>query len=324
VKPDTVATLRAAALAAAGRGWCVFPLRPGTKVPALHHKNRCPRTDDCRDGHEGWEQRATTDPERIERCWTAGGHPFNVGIATGPSGLVVIDLDAAKPGQQPPPPWDQPGVTSGEDVFIVLSGDAGQLPPVDTYTVTTPSQPRAGTHLYYQAPPDVPMRSTVGDRGHGLGWKVDTRATGGAVVAAGSIVCGRPYLVTDDLPLMPLPAWLALRLAKMPAPRPSAAGLDALLATVARRSRYASAALRGEVDRVLAAGAPGEGCRNDTLNVAAYAVGQLVGAGLIPERLAEDALLRAGTEVGLSEQECLSTIHSGLSAGRRTRRGVPA
>jgi hypothetical protein len=209
-------------------------------------------------------------------------------------------------------------------VLIVLSGEAGQLPPFDTYTVTTPSQPRSGTHLYYQAPTDVPMRSTVSHRGHGLGWKIDTRATGGAVVAAGSIVRGRPYLVTADMPLMPLPAWLATRLAKAPTPRPSAAALDTLLATVGRRSRYASAALRGEVDRVLAAGAPGEGCRNDTLNAAAYAVGQLVGTGLIPQRLAEDALLRAGTEVGLSERECLSTIHSGLSAGQRSRRGVRA
>jgi bifunctional DNA primase/polymerase-like protein len=324
VKPDTVATLRAAALVAAGRGWCVFPQWPGTKVPALHHRNRCPGTGDCREGHKGWEQRATADPERIERCWTNGRRPFNVGIATGPSGLVVIDLDAAKPGQKPPPPWDQPGITSGEDVFVMLCAQAGLLPPLDTYTVTTPSQPQAGTHLYYQAPPDVPVRSTVSDRGHGLGWKVDTRAMGGAVVAAGSVVRGRQYLITADLPLMPLPAWLAARLAKVPTPRPSPAALDGLLATVGRRSRYASAALRGEVDRVLAAGAPGEGCRNDTLNVAAYAVGQLVGAGLIPERLAQDALLRAGVEVGLSERECLSTIHSGLSAGQRTTRGVKA
>jgi hypothetical protein len=46
-------------------------------------------------GHAGWEQRATTDPNRIRRAWSTG--PFNVGIATGPAGLVVVDVDTADP-----------------------------------------------------------------------------------------------------------------------------------------------------------------------------------------------------------------------------------
>ncbi len=36
--------LLTAALAAAGKGWHVFPLRPGTKRPALHGEATCPRT----------------------------------------------------------------------------------------------------------------------------------------------------------------------------------------------------------------------------------------------------------------------------------------
>ncbi|GAB3915838.1 hypothetical protein GCM10029964_127860 [Kibdelosporangium lantanae] len=48
-----------AAMAAAERGWHVFPLRPNTKTPALHGYNRCPRTGACANGHQGWEQRAT-------------------------------------------------------------------------------------------------------------------------------------------------------------------------------------------------------------------------------------------------------------------------
>ncbi|WP_255347783.1 bifunctional DNA primase/polymerase [Actinoplanes sp. N902-109] len=73
-----------AALSAADRGWHVFPLRPDDKRPAIGK----------------WEQRATIDPDRIRRCWTAG--PYNVGIACGPSGLVVLDFDARKTGQTAP------------------------------------------------------------------------------------------------------------------------------------------------------------------------------------------------------------------------------
>jgi hypothetical protein len=45
--------LLTAALAAAERGFHVFPLRPGTKRPALHGETSCPRTGPCRRGHVG-------------------------------------------------------------------------------------------------------------------------------------------------------------------------------------------------------------------------------------------------------------------------------
>lgn len=61
------------------------PLIPGDKRPAV--------TD--------WETRATTDRERITLCWTHA--PYNVGIATGPSRLVVVDLDVPKCPDDTPP-----------------------------------------------------------------------------------------------------------------------------------------------------------------------------------------------------------------------------
>ena len=67
------------ATALARRGFAVFPLHPGTKRPI----------------HTGWEQLATTSPQRITRWWTATPQA-NIGIACGPSGLLVIDLDKAK------------------------------------------------------------------------------------------------------------------------------------------------------------------------------------------------------------------------------------
>jgi hypothetical protein len=108
--------LLAAALAYAERGWHVFPLRPGSKQPALHGGDRCPRTGLCRDGHLGWEQRATTDPARIHTCWTHGP-AWNLAIACGPSDLVVIDLDAPKGAVLPPPEWVGQGIRDGKGVF---------------------------------------------------------------------------------------------------------------------------------------------------------------------------------------------------------------
>ncbi|WDG29705.1 DUF3631 domain-containing protein [Streptomyces sp. CA-278952] len=68
-----------AALNAAERGWHVFPLRPADKRPALHGEVACPGTGVCVAGHRKWEQRATNDPDRIRKAWSAGA--FIVGLA---------------------------------------------------------------------------------------------------------------------------------------------------------------------------------------------------------------------------------------------------
>jgi bifunctional DNA primase/polymerase-like protein len=202
----------------------VFPLRPGDKRPAVRN----------------WETRATADPERITRAWTAG--PFNIGIACGPSRLVVIDLDRPKPGAVPPPACRQRDVRDGGDVLAMLCEALDQPLPVDTYTVRTGS---GGTHLYFTAPAGVTLRNTAGR----LGWLIDTRAAGGYVVACGSIVAGRAYSAPLDIEAMPLPGWLTEQLTEPqatpdPAASPAAAG---------NPNAYAAAALRGELDRVLIA-----------------------------------------------------------------------
>ncbi|MDP9486217.1 MAG: bifunctional DNA primase/polymerase, partial [Actinomycetota bacterium] len=78
--------LLSAALWYAGRGIPVFPLRPGSKNPAV------PK----REGGRGYLD-ATTDPEQIRRWWSRW--PLaNIGIPTGErSGLLVLDHDAYKP-----------------------------------------------------------------------------------------------------------------------------------------------------------------------------------------------------------------------------------
>jgi hypothetical protein len=153
-----------AAVEAARRGWAVFPCRPGDKRPAV----------------ADWERRACSDPDRVGRYWPSDHH--NVGIACGPSRLVVIDLDTHSPL---PEDWRLPGVRDGRDVLALLAEWAGQLWPV-TYTVKTPT---GGMHLYYTAPDGPGIRNSAGK----IGPLVDVRGGGGYVVAAGSVLDERAY-----------------------------------------------------------------------------------------------------------------------------------
>jgi hypothetical protein len=313
--PDDQHRLMVAALDYAARGWHVFPLRPNTKRPALHHPTHCPATGACADGHAGWEQRATTDPTRIRTAWSAG--PFNIGIATGPSGLLVVDLDMPDPGEDPPASWDQEGIRDGQDVFAAVTEQAGQPYPGDTLTVATPS---GGVHLYFTAPPGIELRNTGGDRGRGLGWKVDTRAHGGYVVAPGSIVNGQRYRVLLDQPPAALPDWLVDRL--RPAPLPPVPDQPVQVAT-GRRSRYLDAAIRMECERVHTAP---KGQRNACLYAAAVALGQLVAGGALTEQDHQQVLLTAAGRhlaVGAyTEHQARATIRSGLDKGRNRPRQV--
>ncbi|WP_406508426.1 bifunctional DNA primase/polymerase [Streptomyces sp. NBC_00212] len=289
------ACLLAAALAAAERGWPVFPLRSGAKRPALHGEDRCPATGECAGGHRKWEQRATTDPDRIQRAWGRGA--FNVGIATGPAHLVVVDLDVPKGTSSADTPC---GVTS----FSALCERAGQPVPV-TYTVRTPS---AGQHLYFRALSGVRLANTAGM----LAPLVDTRAWGGYVVAPGSIVTAGVYEVINPAPVAPLPNWLRCEL--QPAPR--AAGPVAI-APAHNASRVAQVALDRECTAIAAAP---EGEREAVLFKAARSLGRFVAWGDIPRHVVEEAFQGAGEAAGLKAYECRSTLRSALNWSIRTAR----
>ncbi|MFC4588619.1 bifunctional DNA primase/polymerase [Sphaerisporangium corydalis] len=306
ISPTSRTRLAACALAAAARGWHVFPLTMHNKVPLK--------------GFTDWERHVTTDPELIRRIW--GRRPYNIGIATGPSGLVVLDLDTPKPGETPPPAWDRPGVNDGADVLALVCEEAGQpSPTLETFQVRTR---RGGTHLYYTAPPGTTLGNTAGNRGRGLGWLIDTRGSGGYVVGPGSYVDlpdgTGPYEVINPATPAPLPAWLATRLTQTtPAPRPAGTSVGDVLAKTGgdRAAGYALGALRGEIDQVLTAQ---PGTRNDTLNAAAFALGLLTGGGLLPRHLAETTLQIAAEIIGLTAGEAFATIRSGLDSGQRQPR----
>lgn len=77
-------------------------------------------------------------------------------------------------------------------------------------------------------------------------------------------------------------------------------------------NRYAAAALRRESRAVRSAL---EGTRNETLNKAAFSLGQLISMGLIDRSTVEAELLDAALEAGLGEREILTTLRSGIEAG---------
>ena len=77
------------------------------------------------------------------------------------------------------------------------------------------------------------------------------------------------------------------------------------------------AALRAETSRVAAA-VPGT--RNDTLNRAAFSLGQLVTAGLLPPVPVITGLISAAMYAGLAEEEAVRTVRSGMAGGARKPR----
>lgn len=283
-----------AALSAADRGWQVFPLRPGNKCPAIRD----------------WQERATADQARIRSWWSGGA--WNVGIACGQSGLVVVDLDVPKQGGVPRAGGTGELLRNGEDVLGALADRLGESFPTATYSVVTGS---GGAHLYFAAPAGERLRNSAGK----IGWLIDTRADGGYVVGSGSVVDGQRYRVRTSRAVAELPRWLATAM------RPPESSISlparASLADIRHASAYAAAALRAEVERVTAAE---PGTRNDTLNAASYSLGQLVGAGVLPGELTVAALTRAARTSGLNDDEIRATVRSGLTAGVKRPRHINA
>ncbi|MGW1322019.1 bifunctional DNA primase/polymerase [Streptomyces antibioticus] len=282
------AQLLNAALAAAARGWHVFPLRPGGKPPALHGEKTCTRTGECANGHRKWEQRATTDPDRIRAAWSRA--PFNVGIATGPSGLLVVDLDKPKDKGSSDAP-------DGAATFKALCERTGHAVP-DTYRVRTAS---GGEHLYFTAPNHLRLTNTA----RTIVELVDTRAWGGYVVAAGSTTPAGDYEALCGPEAAVLPPWLQTIL--QPAPKPSQTPSTAV---AGQSRRYADVALANET-RNVATAQPGE--RERKLFTAARALGRFVAWGDLPRHVVELALQEAGEATGLTAAECRSTLRSALS-----------
>ena len=310
-----VATLRAAAIDNAAHGWCVFPLAAGGKLPIFHSKDRCRGHGICRDGHQGWQERATRDEAQIHRWW-AGTKPWNVGIACGPSGLLIVDLDVTErsPADQQSDDAPVPGHSAdpAHDAAAELARLAfehGETLP-DTFSVATPS---GGRHHYFRAPSDLDLTISQGRLGPGI----DTRGRGGLVVAAGSIRPDGGYRVIRAGPVADLPGWLAGLLVPSPVRPPHPVeGRDRVLSE-RRAHAYLATVIGSRTAEVRDATV---GSRQWTLKVAARRLGQFVGGGELGEReayrlLYDAARVHLGVE-GMDHREIDATIRGGMSYGR--------
>ncbi|GAA2536995.1 bifunctional DNA primase/polymerase [Pseudonocardia hydrocarbonoxydans] len=275
------------ALGLAARGMFVFPLRPGRKTPALSRS---------------WEARATTDPEQIERWWVTA--PYNIGVATGPSHLLVIDLDS-------PRSHGSTGQPDGRQVFRDLADQHDATVPRDTFSVATAG---GGLHLYFRV-----LHEQLGNSAGRLGPHVDSRARGGYVVGPGSTVDGRPYRILCAGDPTDAPGWLIGAL------RTSRSSSHARGTIRMRRGGYVDAAVAGEIRNV---GDAPVGRRNHVLYVAAARLGRFVVSGQLTVHDVRAALETAaarhvGVE-GFTFEEVRRTIESGLRRGTSVPRSTGA
>lgn len=273
-------------------GWSVFPLWWADQGECA-----CPRRGACtspgkhpltRNGvHD-----ASSDVVAI-RSWWLKWPLANVGLPAGANGLAVLDVDPRH---------------GGTESLVRLSQAAKGLgrPLPATLVAVTGS---GGQHLVYAAPeggikggaqvfgPDMP----------GL----DTRGRGGYIVAAPSThASGQRYEWANilDRPV-PWPDVLTALMEPEPVAAPRPAGRRRELDV---GDQYALTAMREEASRVRQAP---EGSRNHTLNRAAFALGQLVQAGLLDADVVVAELAEAAAEAGLSVTETRSTLRSGLRGG---------
>lgn len=300
------------ALVAARAGYHVFPLQVDGKKPIFHAKRTCKRSGPCSgpDGHLGWEQRATTDPDQIRRWWST--KPYNVGIACGPSKLLVIDLDE---GHGATAPEEFAGARNGRDVLQMLAHRAGEPMPDQTLTVSTPT---GGGHLYFRN--DSALRNSSQT---GLGWKIDTRGEGGYIVAPGSVRPEGRYQFERPGPPADLPAWIGSLLAPPPEPAITHVPRPRLELTGNRQERYVRRILEGEAQRIEEAQPGG---RHHAVLTAALKLGNYVGGNVISAEEASETL-RAAVQMHIgvddfTESEAEQTISDGLAYGAQRPRYV--
>lgn len=252
------------------------------------------RPGDKRPLLNAWPEKATTDPDTIRQWWEQWPRA-NIGLATGD--LVAVDLDI-KNGAGGLQAWDELTAQLGLDV--------------ETLTSRTPS---GGLHLIFAA-----NGAAVGNSAGKLGPGIDTRGRAGYVILPPSALDdGAGWRWDEDHhPAKMQPATLPDALARLlqePA-RGAGGGIP-----VTNGGAYALGALDGELATL---GQASPGGRNHALNVAAFSLGQFVGGGHLDRGDVRGQLEAAGVGLGLPLGEVRATVRSGLDAGEKEPRTVPA
>lgn len=269
------------------RGWAVFPIKHGDKVPT---------------GHWPTMAASTPTPDLLTSpSWF--GEVRNIGIACGPSGLVVIDED----------------IPGAFDKLVRAAGTERDTP--ETYTVETAK----GRHFYFEAPEHPRLGNAPGFLKR---WGMDVRGEGGYVVADGSLhPSGAVYRVLfPEAEVRPLPDWLIdmitekvdhtldVRSEEHASPLVERVVEPRTPFTRPQAEEYA----RGARERLLASR---EGDQNNLLNDYALILGHFTredGSGFFTPAQAQRELLKAAQECGYYFRDSGGadrTVRSGLVAG---------
>ncbi len=241
---------------------------------------------------------ATTNTDKI-RAWWAQTPTANVAVACGGDDhLVVLDVD-------------NPAALSDLEERI------GALPATLT---TSTGRNGGGRHYWFRGPEGI----VIGNRRGTLPGGIDVRGEGGYVIAPPSWhPDGIRYAVASEHQVAEIPGSLiGILIARVITPRVGGGDVPAVRsnATHGRTSLYGQRALDLEVERLRQAP---EGRRNESLNSAAFNVGQLVAGGEVDEDQMRDALVGAAQAIGLEEREITATLQSGLNGGSSYPRSSP-
>ncbi|MCX3063665.1 bifunctional DNA primase/polymerase [Streptomyces beihaiensis] len=342
-EPSVAAPPSATARWCARRGWPVHPLAPGRKTPAGNCEN-------CRGGaHTAADcaclpagrwchgfHAATLDQRRIQQWWTA--HPdFGVGVACGPAGLVVIDIDAhaaavphrdrVLPGIPIAEHIDLTGLATGFHSLAVLAALRGKPSPAEDANTLRVRTPSGGLHVWYRAEDNRRWQCSTGSgSGRALAWQVDVRAHGGYIIAPGTTTSAGTYTpVGETREPAALPLWLAQELERtghlpapdIPAPRPVPPRAQQAVLAAGGGRRQVAGLLAAILAPVEACGQVSEGAGfSDTLNRAAFTIGGLVAAHRVSREEAEQALRETASAARPGqERRSEQIIASGLAAG---------
>jgi Bifunctional DNA primase/polymerase, N-terminal len=338
------------ALDLAALGWHILPLSAASKRPLAncgecrqrrgtpaHPATGCPCLAAGRWCHG--PRAATTDPATITAWWRREPRAIP-GVAAGPSGLVLIDIDAhggplppdlatgLLPGidlaAEPIPrqAWDDPGrYRDGRDTLTLLAGLRGGLhpwPASPEHQPVTAATPSGGAHLWYLAPAQGLRQALADAHGrYGLAWQVDLKAGWSYGIAPGTATTTGAYEIGSGDPARPgrMPNWLArevIRVTTTTPPRRSATaaplsrpgggpGPAAYLASVIARGAAQLAALTDGRKRALSA-------------LAYHAGGLLEWSGADRERVSAQ-LADAGTAAGLGPGISARIVHRAIANG---------
>lgn len=335
------------ALWLAGQGIHVHPLLPGRKIPPRgcarcwrgtkeqpnhsyveHTSQDCPCIAAGRYCHGVLA--ASTDHSTIESWWRempgAG-----VGVATGKSGLLILDVDRhggdrpapdkILPGLELPADVDPNSVVDGLDVLALLCEIRGVMPLTADESTLTIQTPSGGLQLWYRVDSRAPWSPSAGK----LGWQLDVRAGRSYGIAPGTATAKGAYTALGTCrQVASLPLWLENDLLRTGHRRTTTTPQVSSTWTppqLAGGKGYVAAALRGELEKVANAGS---GQRSEAINSAAYYLGQLVGAGLLNRDAVHDAITQAAAAAGVDPQErkAQDTIRRGIEAGMRRPRVI--